>query len=145
MRKLLLIATGLITASTLTLNAQSAAPNDDGNTGHGGGPKKNALKSSPYDVTHGGGPKRMAVDGGDGNTGHGGGPKRSAFNSSAPIDHQGGPKRSTLSPEQKQIRKEIRLKYDLNQDGWLDQAERAKISAEDKAILKELRQRNAGK
>lgn len=126
MRKLLLIATGLIAASTLTLKAQSAAPNDDGNTGHSGGPKKIAT-GTDAGVGHGGGPKRMAVDG-EGNTGHG-----------------GGPKRVPLTPEQKQLRKEIRLKHDLNQDGWLDPAERAKISAEDKAILKELRQRNAGK
>lgn len=106
MKKLLLIATGMIVASALSLNAQSAAQNQAA-TPDGGG------------VNHGGGPKRTAqTPDGSGNTGHGGGPKRTA-----------------LTPEQKQLRQEMMEKYDANKDGKLDQEERARISAEDQARL----------
>jgi hypothetical protein len=126
MKKLLLIATGIIAASVLSLNAQSVAPSqaatpDGGGVTHGGGPKRTALPSdNDINNGHGGGPKRtvQTPDGTVGGTGHGGGPKRTA-----------------LTPEQKQLRQEMVEKYDTNKDGRLDKEERARISAEDQARL----------
>jgi len=43
-----------------------------------------------------------------------------------------GKAKSTVTAEQKALRKEITAKYDTNKDGKLDKEERAKISAEDK-------------
>lgn len=43
-----------------------------------------------------------------------------------------------LTPEQKAVMKDILAKYDTNKDGKLDKAERAKISAEDKAKMQKV-------
>jgi hypothetical protein len=41
-------------------------------------------------------------------------------------------KKKTLTPEQKQLQKEMVGKYDTNKDGKLDKEERAKMTQEDK-------------
>ena len=45
--------------------------------------------------------------------------------------------RPVLTDEQKKIRADLLAKYDTNKDGKLDKDELAKVSAEDKAKLKE--------
>ena len=47
--------------------------------------------------------------------------------------------RKEPTPEQKQARKEMIGKYDTNGDGKLDKEERAKVSDEDKAKMREMR------
>jgi hypothetical protein len=47
------------------------------------------------------------------------------------------PKKKTWTPEQKELMKKMVEKYDANKDGKLDKEERAKISAEDQAKMKE--------
>ena len=46
-------------------------------------------------------------------------------------------KKKELTPEQQKLRKEMIAKYDANKDGKIDEQEAAKISAEDKAKMKE--------
>lgn len=46
---------------------------------------------------------------------------------------QAAKKHSTLTADQKALRKEMLEKYDLNKDGKLDRAEHAKMSKEDKS------------
>ena len=48
-------------------------------------------------------------------------------------------KKHEAKPEQKAARKALLEKYDTNKDGKLDKEERAKVSVEDKAKLKEAR------
>ena len=48
-------------------------------------------------------------------------------------------KKHEAKPEQKAARKALIEKYDTNKDGKLDKEERAKVSEEDKARLKEAR------
>jgi len=54
-------------------------------------------------------------------------------------------KKNEATPEQKAARKAMIDKYDTNKDGKLDEAERAKISEEDKAKMKEARANAAKK
>ncbi len=46
-------------------------------------------------------------------------------------------KKKDMTPEQQKLRKEMIEKYDANKDGKVDEQEAAKISAEDKAKMKE--------
>ncbi len=46
-----------------------------------------------------------------------------------------GKKKSSMTAEQKALRKEMTEKYDTNKDKKLDKEERAKMSAEDKAKM----------
>jgi hypothetical protein len=54
-------------------------------------------------------------------------------------------KRPELTEEQKTTLKGIKDKYDTNKDGKLDETERANVSDEDKAKLKEIRKAGAKK
>ena len=50
-------------------------------------------------------------------------------------DTKSGKKKHEQSAEQKTLKKDMLAKYDTNKDGKLDKAEKAKISAEDKAKM----------
>jgi hypothetical protein len=50
-------------------------------------------------------------------------------------DATSGKKKHVQTAEQKALMKDMLAKYDTNKDGKLDKAERAKISAEDKAKM----------
>ena len=52
-----------------------------------------------------------------------------------PADHADHAKRPTRTPEQKELMKEIKAKYDANKDGKLDKTEREAISKEDRARM----------
>ena len=50
---------------------------------------------------------------------------------------EGKKEHKKLTDEQKTVMKDMLAKYDANKDGKLDKDERAKISSEDKAKMKE--------
>lgn len=50
--------------------------------------------------------------------------------------HEGRPHRPHLTDEQKKQRDALIVKYDINKDGKLDKEERAKVSEEDRKLLR---------
>ena len=54
-----------------------------------------------------------------------------------PAHEKDGKHKSALTDSQKKLRAEMLAKYDTNKDGKLDKEELAKVTAEDKAKLKE--------
>ena len=64
------------------------------------------------------------------------GPRRPRPQDGPPKEHREGPPRPKLTEEQKKHRDAVVTKYDVNKDGKLDKEERAKISDEDRKLMR---------
>jgi len=64
------------------------------------------------------------------------GPKGPRPQDGPPKEHREGPPRPKLTDEQKKQRDSIVAKYDTNKDGKLDKEERAKVSDDDRKLMR---------